>query len=112
MTCRNCDKLGHVAAFCEEASKKEKGSVQVQDGEEDIEADVDLFDAMQQECEDENYNHYADLFLCEDQEHRSASFFKSGISGGRIPKEWILLDNQSTTDAFSNPALLRNIREV
>jgi hypothetical protein len=57
--------------------------------------------------------YYADLFLIEELEHRSASFHtKVGINGGRIPKEWILLDSQSTTDAFSNPALLKNIHEV
>ena len=46
-------------------------------------------------------------------DHVSASFqTKDGVNGGRIPKEWILLDSQSTTDAFSNPALLKNIHEV
>ena len=63
--------------------------------------------------------YYADLFfsegqhLSEDQEHRGASFqLKDGANGGRIPKEWILLDSQSTTDAFSNPDLLKDIHEV
>jgi hypothetical protein len=128
MTCRNCDKLGHIAAFCEEEKKlKAKGTVQVQDGEVHEEADVDLFDAMQKECNEETYNHYADLFLGYDEEHRSASFFKDsscnkdhrsasffkdGINGGRIPKSWVLLDSQSTTDAFSNPELLKDIHEV
>lgn len=111
MTCRNCDKIGHIAAFCEK-EKKAKSTVNVQDGEEDEEADVDLFDAMQKECDDDSYDHYADLFLSADQEHRSASFFKDGINGGRIPKSWVLLDSQSTTDAFSNPKLLRDIHEV
>ena len=56
---------------------------------------------------------YSDLFLCEDQEHRSVSLqIKDGINGGRIPKDWVLLDSQSTTDAFSNPDLLQNIHEV
>jgi hypothetical protein len=58
-------------------------------------------------------DYYADLFLIEEKEHRSASFHtKDGINSGRIPKEWILLDSQSTTDTFSNPALLKNIHEV
>jgi hypothetical protein len=65
------------------------------------------------EQEDANEDYYADLFLIEEQEHRSASFnTKDGINGGRIPKEWILLDSQSTTDAFSNPTLLKDIHEV
>jgi hypothetical protein len=37
---------------------------------------------------------------------------KDGINGGRIPKDWVLLDSQSTTDAFSNPNLLTDIHEV
>jgi hypothetical protein len=43
----------------------------------------------------------------------SASFqTKDSVNGERIPKEWILLDSQSTTDAFSNPDLLQNIHKV
>ena len=34
------------------------------------------------------------------------------MNGGRIPRDWVLLDNQSTTDSFSNPKLLRDIHEV
>ena len=30
--------------------------------------------------------------------------------GGRLPPEWILLDNQSTVDVFTNQRLLKNIR--
>jgi hypothetical protein len=37
---------------------------------------------------------------------------QDGINGGRIPKYWILLDSQSTTDAYSNPDLLTDIHEV
>jgi hypothetical protein len=32
-------------------------------------------------------------------------------TGNHIPKEWILLDNQSTVDIFSNASLLSNIRK-
>ena len=32
--------------------------------------------------------------------------------GGRLPMEWVLLDNQSTIDVFVNRRLLRNIRWV
>ena len=106
MTCRNCEKVGHIAHFCK-ASKK--ASVNTQDGETNEEADANLLDAVREDC---NEDYYSDLFLCEEDDHRSASFLKDGINGGRIPKDWVLLDNQSTTDAFSNPDLLKNIHEV
>ena len=32
--------------------------------------------------------------------------------GGRLPMEWVLLDNQSTIDVFVNRHLLRNIRRI
>jgi hypothetical protein len=35
-----------------------------------------------------------------------------GLNGGRINKDWLLLDNQSTTDSISNPDLLTNIHQV
>lgn len=115
MTCRNCNKVGHIASFCAN-NKVSTTNVQVTDTEtpKDAheEASQQLLNAVQKEADDQDY-YYADLFLCEDQEHRSASFqTKDGVNGGRIPKEWILLDSQSTTDAFSNPDLLRNIHEV
>jgi hypothetical protein len=109
MTCRNCNKLGHIAAFCPNG-KVSTTNVQVEEVVHE-EADQQLLNAVQQEADTEDY--YADLFLCEDQEHRSASFqMKDGVNGGRIPRAWILLDSQSTTDAFSNPDLLRDIHEV
>jgi hypothetical protein len=83
----------------------------VQDGEVHEEATAQLLDGTK--MADENEDYYADLFLCEYQEHRSVSFqLKDNINGGRIPKDWILLDSQSTTDAFSNPHLLKEIHQV
>jgi hypothetical protein len=109
LTCRNCNKKGHIAAFCEE----EKADTNVQDGEVDEEATAQLLDSIQKDAEDEDYE--ADLFITsgEDQEHKSATFqMNDGINGGRIPKTWVLLDNQSTADAYSNPDLLVDIHEV
>jgi hypothetical protein len=106
-TCRNCLKKGHIAAFCADVKK---ASTNVQDGETTHE------EATQQLLNgsgDDNADFYADLFLCDDEEHRSVSFqLKDGINGGRIPKNWVLIDCQSTTDAYSNPELLKDIHEV
>ena len=73
-------------------------------------ADQQLLDGS----EDEDEHYYADLCLCDDEkEHKCVSFqIKDEINGGRILKYWVLLDSQSTTDAYSNPDLLRDIHEV
>jgi hypothetical protein len=108
MTCRNCNTKGHIASFCPDAKA---ANTNVQDGESNEEALAQLIDGSR--AAENNTDHYADLFLTEDQEHRSVSFqLKDGINGGRIPKSWVLLDSQSTTDAFSNPGLLKDIHEV
>ena len=68
-----------------------------------------LLDSLQKE--DTIYE--ANIFVCESDENRSASFhFRDGINGGWIPKNWVLLDSQSTADTYSNPDLLTDIHEV
>jgi hypothetical protein len=110
MTCCKCLKKGHIAAFCEDSKTADTN---VQDGETTHEeADQQLLDGSG--LADENEHYYADLFLvCDDQDHRSVSFqLQDGINGGRIPKYWILIDSQSTTNAYSNPDLLTDIHKV
>jgi hypothetical protein len=75
MTCRNCNTVGHIASFCEN-NKVTTTNVQVADT--DVPNDShevaarQLLNAVQKEADDQDY--YADLFLCEHEEHRSASF--------------------------------------
>jgi hypothetical protein len=110
LTCRKCQKVGHITTFCE---TEKVSNINVQDGETHVTNEEAVLELMVAEQEGANEDYYADLFLIEEQEHRSSFFhIKDGINVGRIPKEWILLDSQSRTDAFSNPALLKNIHDV
>jgi hypothetical protein len=110
ITCHKFLKVGHIATFCE---NEKVSHTNVQDGETQVTNEDAVRELIVAEQEGANEDYYADLFLIEEQEHRSASFHtKDGINGRRISKEWILLDSQSTTDAFSNPAILKNIHEV
>ena len=115
LICRNCHKKGHIASFCENESVNDNVSnTNVQDGEVKKEANEEAIQQLMYSDRD----HEADLFICnsfshEDQENRSVTLqMNDGINGGRIPKRWVLLDSQSTADAYSNPDLLTNIHEV
>jgi hypothetical protein len=91
------------------ADKTANTNVQVHD-----EAVQQLIDGSTLTLATENEDYYADLFMCNEQEQEQhvSLQLKDGINGGRIPKDWILLDSQSTTDAISNPKLLKDIHEV
>jgi hypothetical protein len=110
MTCHKFLKVGHIATFCE---NEKVSHTNVQDGETRVVNEDAVLELIVAEQEGANEEYYADMFLIEEQEHRSASFHtRDSVNGGLIPKEWILLDSQSTTVAFSNPDLLKNIHEV
>ena len=59
---------------------------------------------------------FASLELDEVEDHNTSFIFVQDVRnvetqhGGRLPPEWILLDNQSTVDVFTNRHLLKNIR--
>ena len=67
-------------------------------------------DAVQELLDADEEDYCADLFLCEEADHRSLSF--QAKNGGRIPRNWIILDNGSTADSISNPDLLKDIHDV
>jgi hypothetical protein len=110
MTCRKCQKVGHIATFCE---NEKVSNTNFQDAETHVTNEEAVLELMISYQEGSNKDYYANLFLIEEQEHRSTSFHtKDCINGGRISKKWILLDSQSMTGAVFNPALMKNIHEV
>ena len=49
---------------------------------------------------------FSQIHIMHDQTHLETRH------GGRLPMEWLLLDNQSTIDVFVNRWLLKNIRQI
>ena len=96
MTCRDCNKKGHIASLCESS---EVANSNVQDGELHEDATQQLLDSLQKET---GTDYEADIFVCETDENRSASFrLHDGMNGIWIPKRRrILFDSQSTADAL------------
>ena len=94
--CHNCGELGHYAYDCTKP-RKQTGDQLLMAGMESGEFDGG---------ERRGFN-----FLNDAQESRSVGItLNSDDQHGRIPKTWILLDNQSTVDVFHNEMLLERIR--
>ena len=93
--CFNCRKEGHYANQCTHPSKA--------DGDEESDAqdneDKGTAICMTSDKSQHNTSHT-----------NAASAFSFSQAKTSIPRQWILLDNQSKIDLFCNPELLANVR--
>jgi hypothetical protein len=94
--CYNCNKMGHYAGDCREEKKKEKTKNAEASGT-----------TLLLNANDFDDGPSAFSF------HQGSELMGDCYSQSRkLPRSWILLDNQSTVDVFMNKDLLDNIRTV
>ena len=112
--CFRCGAVGHYASQCPETLEDAQRML-----EESNEAGTNL---LQHSTTDEptidttNAITFASLGVDNEEDNDTSFVFAQDVRlveiqhGGRLPPEWILLDNQSTVDVFTNRRLLKNIR--
>ena len=93
VTCYNCQQKGHFSYECTNPKKQREAK-----NDKDEEGTNMLINAVEErEFDDDGF-----VFAQEDYNEQTSK-------SGKIPLSWILLDNQSTVDVFSNSKLLKNI---
>ncbi len=86
VNCHNCGKKGHIAR--EYPERKQTGN------QEHIHANI-----QEDGCNEDGIDKGENIFMQKREK-------------GVVNKNWLLLDNQSTVDQVTNPALLKNIRKA
>ena len=119
--CFCCGAMGHYASQCPETLEDAQRML-----EENAETgtsmlhhatmDEPLNEMDEPTTEPMNEMTFASLDLNKVEDHNTSFVFMQDVRNvetqhsGRLPPEWILLDNQSTVDVFNNQRLLKNIR--
>ena len=113
--CFRCGAMGHYASQCPETLEDAQRML-----EENTETGTNMLhhatmDGPPTEPTDEMI--FASLDINEVEDNDTSFMFAQDVRnvetqhGGRLPPEWILLDNQSTVDVFTNRRLLKNIKD-
>ena len=106
ITCFNCKQKGHYSNQCTNP-KVEEGTtnITIDNGNNNTGTTLVNQDVHEGAFDDTDIvTSFA--FIC------SGHSFNTASSSKHIPDTWVLLDNQSTIDVFSNPSLLMNIKSV
>lgn len=110
ITCFSCNKKGHYASKCPK-SKETQGAVHLQVAS-SIKTEVGHTLAQQddsEEYEPDNITTSFQFHTCEDNPNETDGICQ--FQDKQLPASWIILDNGSTVDVFSNKKLLTNIRK-
>lgn len=112
--CYNCKEFGHIAPECPKGKNNDDNADDTPgnntSGTNLLLSAVtkDATNLLMAANDDDEFDSDDSGYLFAQRE----KYFDDIGKNGKIPMTWVLLDNQSTVDGFSNPNLLKNIRET
>ena len=114
--CFCCGAMGHYASQCPETLKDAQGML-----DKNTETGTNMLHHTtmdEQTTPTTEEMIFASLIIADTEDNNTSFVFAQDVrnvetqNGGQLPLEWILLDNQSPVDVFTNRHLLKNIRRA